>query len=156
MSFNFSLDFTDSTKHFVTLGNKPDDTVFKWLISDSNISALLKPSCKRHDICSDEGRYPTVKQLESFDSILSVGSHVSSCKVGSVNLRLPNRFYNEGKIWFRLRGAFNHPKWYQNKENRKEHYHWRPNDYIKNMNWCIDKSETCTRNWRSQNTTIIF
>ena len=46
-----------------------------------------------HDICSDDGRYPTVKQLESLDSIFDVSSHVSSSfNVGSVNLRLPNRF----------------------------------------------------------------
>ena len=66
-SFILSLDFTESTRHFVTFGNKPDDTVFKWLISESNISGLLKPSCSKHDICSEDGRYPTVRQLESFD-----------------------------------------------------------------------------------------
>ena len=55
----------------VTLGSKSADTVLRWFISVTRISGSLNPSCSKHDICSDDGRYPIVKHAVSFDAVSS-------------------------------------------------------------------------------------
>ena len=59
------------------------------------MSGLHSPSCNKQDICSDDGRYPIVRQLASATSLgfverLLISS--SSSSAGSVSLRFPKRF----------------------------------------------------------------